>query len=337
MTSLLETWERLIVDGDTGAEFVRLRLPELKSCVVYAARSLEADLEAVILEVDTESIPANAEYPDARGLTVRVVALAPGRSGRTRIILSLTNDQYRDVFHTLAEDVVSKLLEARDETEAVRLFVARLSRWQTFLRRHGNHGLSQEERRGLIGELFLLRNHLLTRWDQESAISSWKGCRGANHDFQFLLGSIEVKTTSSNTPHSFHVANIRQLDSPGQGQLFVFFVLVEENEAGNVSLPEVIDSLRIKLEGVALEAFEDNLVEAGYLENQKQNYSSPRYSIRRERFFRVDEDFPRLLEESLPSGVEEVRYQVAIAACTPFEVFPPDVVCSILGWPGESE
>lgn len=336
MTSLLETWERLTVDGEARAGFVRLRLSELRTCAAYAARSVEADLEAVILEVDTESIPANAEYPDARGLTVRVEALVPGRSGRTRIILSLTDDRYRDVFHSLAEDVVSRLLEAGDEPEAVRLFVARLSRWQTFLRRHGNQGLTQEERRGLLGELILLRNLLLAQWDQEHAIASWKGCRGANHDFQFRLGSIEVKTTSSNTPHSFHVANIRQLDSPGQGQLFVFFVLVEETEAGDASLPDVIDSLRGMLDGVALDAFEDSLVQAGYLENQKQNYSSPRYSLRHERFFRVDETFPRLLEGSLPSGVEEVRYQVAVAACTPFEVFPSDVLDTMLGTPGEA-
>jgi hypothetical protein len=34
--------------------------------------------------------------------------------------------------------------------------------------------------------------------------------------------------------------------------------------------------------------------------------------------FLVNEGFPRLTADSLPTGVEEVRYQIAVAACSPF-------------------
>lgn len=326
MSSLFQTWDRLGVHGESGDGFIRLRLPEVHAAATYAAKSIAEELEAIIVEVGTQAIPAKADYPDARGFSLRADMLKPGRSGRTRLLLTLTDGRFRDVFHSLAEDVVSKLMEVDDEAEAVRLLITRLSRWQSFLRRHGTTGLSPEARRGLLGELVLLRDYVVPHTDEDTAVASWKGCRGANHDFQFRTASIEVKTTSSNTPHAFHVANIKQLDSPGQGQLFVFFVLLEESEGGDVSLPDVVDSLRDRFDGAAHDAFEDCLVEAGYLEAQRDLYDSPRYTIRRHRFFSVEEGFPRLREGHLPGGVEEVRYQVALAACESFEVFESDVL-----------
>lgn len=326
-----------MVHGEARSGFVRLRLPEVTACAVYAARSVADDLEAVVLEVKTEAIPGKAAYPEARGLNIDASPMSPGRSGDTRLVLALADGRYRDVFHSLADDIVTKLADVATEAEAVRLLITRLSRWQTFLRRHGHQGMSLEERRGLLGELYLLRTHILPNTDADTAIAAWKGSRRANHDFQFLRGSIEVKTTSSNTPHSFHVSNIKQLDSPGQGQLFVFFVLVEESEGGDASLPSLIDLVRNELHGAALDAFEDCLVEAGYLEAQREQYASPRYSLRRERFFRVDDGFPRLRESELPSGVEDVRYQVALAACTPFEVFESDVLETVFAQEDQGE
>ena len=337
MSSLLKTWGRLSLDGEPGASFVRLRIPEVAACATYAAKGIADDLEAILLEVKTESVPTMTDYPDARGLSTTAEQLAPGRSGRTRITLALSDARYRDVFQSLAQDVVSKLEGAKDEADAVRCFIARLERWQTFLRRHGSQELSLEHRRGLLGELILIRDHLLKRCDGNMAVSAWKGCHGANHDFQLRHGSIEVKTTSSNTPHAFHVSNIGQLDSANPHRLFIFLVLVEESEAGDLSLPEVIDSLRNELEGGAVSTLEDCLVEAGYLENQREAYASPRYSIRRVRFFSVDESFPRLREHALPTGVEEVQYQVAIAACAAFETSASVVLDTVVGATGAAQ
>ena len=331
MSELQRTWDRLSVHGETGPGFVRLRLPSIGACAAYAARRVADGLEAVLIEVPTAAIPGHPEYPRGRGFELRPEPVSPGRGGQTRLLLALSDGRYRDVFHTLADDVVARLAEIEGEEEAVKLFISRVARWQSFLRRHGQGGLSLDQRRGLLGELILLRNHIIEKTDPDTAIASWKGCRGANHDFQFLRGSIEVKTTSSNTPHAFHVSNVKQLDQPGQGALFVFFVLVEEAEAGDASLPEVVDSIRELLDGTSLDHFEDSCLEAGYLESQRELYESPRYSLRREQFFEVGEAFPRLREEQLPSGVEGVKYEVAIAACTPFSVFPSDVFERTLG------
>jgi len=333
---LFDTWDRLAINGESGDGFVRLRLLEVRAAATYAAKSVAQGLEAILMEVKTQALSAHNDYPEAHGFSVHADMLAPGRHGRTRLMVTLTDGRYRDIFHTLAEDVVTKLAEVNSEDEAVRVFITRLSRWQSFMRKHGAEGLSLESRRGLIGELFFLRNHLLGRCSHDVAIASWKGCKGANHDFQFSLGSIEVKSTSSNTPHAFHVSNINQLDSPGQGRLFIFLILVEESESGDTSLPDMVDSLRAEFEGSALDAFEEALIDSGYTERHRDNYSSPRYTIRREHFYHVDKTFPRLRESLLPPGVEEVRYKVAISACTEFEVMPSETLDTVVGPRGET-
>lgn len=334
MTELLALWSRLATHGESGDGFVRLRLSSVKAGAAYAAKSVADGLEAILLEVNTQSIFPLSNYPEAHGFSFQADMLEPGRHGRTRLMVMLTDARYRDIFRTLAEDVFTKLEEADTEQESARIFVMRLSRWQSFMRKHSVTGLSLEARRGLLGELMLLRDHLLRNCDHHSAIVSWKGCSGANHDFQFASCSIEVKTTSSNTPHSFNVSNIRQLDSPGQGQLFLYFLLIEESEAGDASLPEVVDSIRNVLDEPSLVSFDEGLVNADYLESQRELYSSPRYSIRHERFFLVSESFPRLREDSLPVGVEDVRYQVAVAACTDFEKSSADVLYMVLNRQG---
>jgi hypothetical protein len=73
-------------------------------------------------------------------------------------------------------------------------------------------------------------------------------------------------------------------------------------------------------------SFEDGLLEAGYVDAHRDLYAAPKYSIKSRRFFRVAEGFPMLTPESLPSGVEDVRYTVAVAACAPYEVVGQEVL-----------
>ena len=319
MTELIDAWEKL--HGATNADqgYIRLRLASIAACPTYAARRIGNDLEALLLEVSTPSLAGISEYPQSVGFEVSGEPLEPGRFGRTRLLLTLTHARFRDVFRSLCEDITRSLSSASSEPEAVRTFVSRLARWQAFLRRHEPEGLSREQRRGLFGELTFLQSLLSQPISGAAAVGAWKGCRGANHDFQFPAGSVEVKTTSASTPHSVHINNVSQLSDQGLNALFLHVITVEENDGGAISLPELVQMIRTELDGKAVEEFEESLVESGFLDIHQDAYASPRYSIRSKRFFQVSDGFPRLLPAALPSGVEDVKYAIAIAACKPFE------------------
>ena len=325
MTGLGEAWGRLKTTGLGVGDYVRLRLPAVSACPTYAARRLSDGSVALILEIDKRVLSGLPHLPAGKGFELSMSALSPGRSGRTRLIFALSDAEFLDVFSSLADDIVRTLVEATDETDAVAQLVDRLRTWQEFLRRFGSQGMSREACRGLYGELVFLRDHLLKVLPGTEAVMAWTGPRRAPHDFQTPYGSVEVKTTAAATPHSFRVANVRQLDDRGVSALYICVVRVDESEGGEETLPEAIDRLRSAL-GASAKQLDEPLINAGYIEAQRSLYESPRYSIRSPRFFHVGEGFPRLTEPRIPNGVESVSFSVALAACADYACSDSEVL-----------
>ena len=58
-------------------------------------------------------------------------------------------------------------------------------------------GLSEEEIRGLIGELLFIKNFSNKKADFKNNILKWKGCENGLHDFETIKSKIEIKTFSS--------------------------------------------------------------------------------------------------------------------------------------------
>jgi len=328
MTGLAEAWDQLEMTGREAADYVRLRLLTVSACSTYAARRLSDGAVALILEIDKKALSRLPDLPASRGFELSISPLSPGRSGRTRLILTLSDPEFLDVFSSLADDVVRTLSGATDEKHAVTRLIDRLRTWQEFLRRFGSQGMSREARLGFYGELVFLRDCLLKVLPGRDAVMAWRGPRRMQHDFQTLHGSVEVKTTAATSPHSFRVANIRQLDDRGISVLYVCVVTVDESESGDETLPEAIDRLRSAL-GASAEQVDGVLIEAGYIEAQRALYESPRYSIRSLRFFRVADGFPRLLESEIPNGVEAVSFSVALAACADFASSEREVLSTL--------
>ena len=224
------------------------------------------------------------------------------------------------MFLALCEDVVEGMLDAHTETGAVERMVERLKRWQAFLGRHGPEGLTPAAQRGLFGELWFLRKHLLGVRSHDEAISAWSGPAAASQDFNLPGGVVEVKTTCAVTPHQIAISNVRQLDAGEAPRLILYLLVVDENEAHGTSLPAMVNAIRDNIDGESRDRFDNALQMAGYLDVQRHLYIRPRFQIVRERFFDVQEGFPRLLASDLPTGVEQVRYAVALAACEEFTV-----------------
>lgn len=317
MTGLAEAWDRLNTTSGEPGNYVRLRLPAVSACPTYAARRLSDDAVALVLEIDKRVLAGLSNLPESKGLEFSITPLSRGRSGKARLILALSDPEFLDVFSSLADDLVRTLRQAASETEAVELLVDRLQTWQDFLRRFGSRGMSREARRGLYGEMVFLRDYVLQVLPGMEAVMAWTGPRRTPHDFQTPYGSVEVKTTAAASPHSFRVANVRQLDDHGVPALHLCVVTVDESEGGDETLPEAIDGLRSAL-GVSAKDLDKRLMRIGYIEAQRALYRSPRYSIRSLRFFRIGDGFPRLLESEIPNGVEGVSFSVALAACADF-------------------
>ena len=59
------------------------------------------------------------------------------------------------------------------------------------------------------------------------------------------------------------------------------------------------------------------LAEAGYTDAEE--YERTWFHVTNVRYYRVQDDFPRLTRTVVPPGVGDATYTVALNACTPFE------------------
>ena len=241
--------------------------------------------------------------------------------------------RFADVFTALTEDLVRRVTDAGDSATQARAFLGQLARWQKFLSA-SFEGLSEEAQRGLWGELYFLREHLLPKIGV-AMVHSWKGGERAHQDFQFESSAVEVKTTLAKQPQVVRITSERQLDDSAWDVLFLNVIALDVREGGGETLPDMIVSLRSKLasDATALEQFEDELLANGYHDAHAARYADRGYTVRTVGFFRVGPKFPHLVEADMPAGVGDANYALSVAACEPFRVQPDVVEAAVAATP----
>ena len=331
MSELSKAWSKLEAVISEGTGFVRLRLSKPSQPAVYAGRRRSDGFEAVLLEVETTALPSGLDLPKAHGLEIRGVPTVSGHGGRTCFHVVVSDERYRGIFATLALDVVANVLTAQDDKTAVNRFVARIEQWQSFLRKFGPEGLSDKAQLGLFGELWLLEQLLDEGLSDTIMVNRWRGPDKDAHDFQLPAAAVEVKTTKTGTPMVIPISGVKQLDDRGLSRLFLYFLQVEESASAELSLPELVRRLRNRLNDACRNQLDARLFQVGYVDQQFDEGTLQRYTVRRQRWFQVTTGFPRLLEPDLPAGVVDVRFSVALAHCAPHERKREDVMSVLSG------
>lgn len=248
--------------------------------------------------------------------------------------LTLVEASYTDVFDALVSDVSASIAASADVAAALDALEGRLEHWQELLAAIGPEGLDARARRGLFGELTVMRHLLLDTLGAHRTVEAWTGPLAANQDFQTDRCAVEVKTTMAKQPTGFTVANERELDPTGTGRLMVVHLSLDERRGGTgQTLADAVDDL---LEALAPAAaaralLADRLVRMGYLAAHRSVYDEPRYSVRDRAIFDVGPGFPRIVEGDLRPGVGDVQYTVGLAACRPHFVEDAELRAALTG------
>lgn len=310
-------WKELEASAGTDASrwwLIRCRPSPGRS--LFAAREAGTGRRALLLPLDGAPQPTRRQWPEFSALAPVCVAV----DGVPHIGATLTEPRFADVFDALAVDLARRVEEAPSASAAVIVLLGQLRRWQRFLA-SGRDGLDPAMQRGLWGELHFLRTHLLPLLGG-AAVEGWKGPEGAHQDFQFATAWVEVKTTLAKQPQSVRIASERQLDDTRAPALFLHVLALEAHEGGAATLPAAVAELRAALAAwpAPRETFEDRLLAAGYLDRDAPRYATPGYAMRQTQSFRVQGDFPRLVEAALPPGIGEASYSLSLAACAAHRV-----------------
>ena len=100
-------------------------------------------------------------FPDLKYFSIVKERLPDDSPEYGAIKIILLDDDYKEIFSILSEDIINSVRNAKNKRQAIDFFYSRLSRWINFLESFGNRGLSKESARGLFGELWFLHTYLI--------------------------------------------------------------------------------------------------------------------------------------------------------------------------------
>jgi hypothetical protein len=283
-------YERRVFASSTHELYVTLAKPStLPGIALVVGRS------AILRPLDVET----------RGFRVRVQAVPA--TGKVRIAVEQVSTAFSELFHFLRRDIVTTVLKAGSDLEAVNAMRARLAHWQRFAQ-HAPDGLSVSEQIGLYGELVLLDDLMSHGVDPHIALEGWQGPDGAAHDFRTGTLAIEVKSTTDITGTKVSIANERQLDNSGLSRLILMVVSFDRRSSAGRTLPQFVEYLIARMPTAEFDLFSDRLLAAGYLHAASAPYGTHGFQSRGTRFFEVREGFPRVVPGSLLPGISNVSY-----------------------------
>lgn len=328
-----DIWKLLEEDTGTVSSgyLTRRILPEVRYDV-YLAIEKPTSTRLLMMRVRQSAVERGTVFPKSSSFEVRRVALLNDDKAYLTLQLVLTNPRYSDIFTTLVQDIVSHIASLADERNAVAGFITRLRRWQAFLEKHNLEGLSAAAQQGLYGELWFLRQIVIPQLGSRQGVQCWTGPRGTQQDFQFEHCAVEVKTTVAKQHQKLAIASERQLDNTGTGRLILLHLSLDVRQGRGESLPDIVASVRSLVENdpLAKEELETLLFEVGYLDIHAPRYEQIGYTEREVNYFKVEEDFPRIVETDLRNGVGDVRYTISVAECRRFSS-PEFEVISLIG------
>lgn len=274
----------------------------------------------LVLQHGVKSSPTR-KLPTLKGIEV---SISDGNGQDSQmLVFRLLDSRHRDIFHQLCVDIVAAGGAAGTEPEAVELAIARTWRWHHLLRGGTGERLSEDEQKGLIGELLILERHLLPHLSPINSLTAWRGPLGAPKDFEVGRISIEAKARrGAATPH-ITITSEHQLDGEGCDLLFLYVVDLSHASEGATRAFTVSDVAhrvrdRMSLDPTVTDQYESLLAATGF--RWEDDYSDFKWLEGHSHIYGVTGDFPRVTAREIVPGVSNVRYLVSLVECERFIV-----------------
>lgn len=307
-------------DLEDAWEQIRRRLPQaegrsfLQKTLNIGPVSLSAvirvtdEMPGLLLQVPEASWAAKWPTRHYSGVRFDPMVKIEGGYG---LPLMLVDSKSRDIFAQLAADIVS--VAASEETVSAQLaaILGRLALWRRFLQ-HRTGKMSDEEVRGLIGELSILESMLVAK-GVDSCLDAWKGPLGELHDFRLPNCRIEVKTWSNASLPRIFISDPSQIVTDETCPVWIAAVQLSKNEATGRPLSEWAEALAGLMDAAQKELYYSLLADYGYLAAHGELYAD-RFSVAGIVFYAITVSFPRIDPRAIPPAICSVKYAIELNA-----------------------
>lgn len=325
-----EIWEDLENDKSVTTGLLLRRFSASVLPDVYVALRQPEKLRCIALRLQSESTINYSSYSDLKDIHLELIPDEKDNS-RHYLLILLSNQQHKDVFSTLCEDLINGISNITGDDKIVRELLNRLEKWKSLFDKAALQGLSPEEQLGLFGELYFLRKWINQTSDLQKCIQAWIGPERSLRDFQLNDWAIEVKTTHGNNHQKVHISSERQLDTTNLTTLLLYHLSLETQQQGGESLNELVNSIIELLNSqIAVQSqFRTKLLQGGYFIHHSTLYDNAGYYIRQESFYEVRDRFPRIEEGDVRSGVGEVKYSIVLSNYSEYIIEESSVIALI--------
>lgn len=241
------------------------------------------------------------------------------KDGKWATQISSVERKNQDIFARLCVDLVESSYTAISEQEGISKVTARFLAWQRlFATMHET--LPKSVLKGLVGEISFARLLMEKGISKDDVINAWMGPNGADRDFTLADKWYEVKAIATGKD-KVTISSLNQLEISEKGYLVICYVdeaSSTDNDA--ISISQLINNMRTELIDApeASRLFEEKLVNLGYID--RSAYDGLYFSLNGMEYFEVDDKFPRLVTENVPTEIVGVRYDLSLVGITPWKV-----------------
>lgn len=326
-----QIWDELANDKSLVSGLLFRRYSGAVKPNVYVALQHPEKFLCVYVAINKTTEVNISNFSNLKEIQVDLFA-SPNEVNKNILIFKLLNFEHKDIFAVLCEDLIASISEENNEKRIIREVLNRFEKWKSLFNKIGLQGLKPEEQRGLFGELYFLRKLLRITNNLLPIVNTWTGSEKQIRDFQSGSWAVEVKTTHGNNHQKVQISSERQLDTTNLENLFLFHISLEQQQNSGETLNDIVDSVIEILRGeiIALNKFKSKLYEVGYFDFQRNLYETIGYHIRKDEFYKVEKDFPRIEENDLRIGVGDIKYSIILSQCAPFSIGESEVFDTII-------
>lgn len=309
---------------------VRRRVLPTGRCNLYIGTEKPSGRRVLMLCLSERAVRQSDPLPKTKGIEAHINRLPDDPPHHTCIIITLNDPTSRDIFTILASDIAAHVSQTVDDRHAMEQLLSRLIRWQKFLERFGPEGLSENAQRGLFGELWFIHHYLLNILGPER-IAAWVGPEKAAQDFQLSGLAVEVKTSTAKEHQKLHISGEKQLETSADLDIILYHLSLHAAKQTGASLVELIANIRSRLSEnpLTLVGFNERLHQSGYLDIHEHRYAENGYVVRKQHFFKVTDNFPRITGAELRSGVGDIEYTISVAECKHYEITEEEFISTM--------
>lgn len=327
MLDLKLEFEQMIkeISDQSQQEVYKMRVLTAEDPILFAGvdstnmtRQLYIDLGFEPWEEDQLKI-----LPKWRGLSIQLeyyekIALL---KGHYFLVLRQEAAHGSEIFEVVLQNVVDHLLLREQNDSMFSEIYKVLDRWRVFFQKGGYRKLTEEQQRGLFGELWYIQDWL-NRFPHSPPliIEQWEGPTSGRIDFKNSKHGVEIKTATNKLSKTIKISNENQLRlTNAVSSIYLYVCFIEPSRTHGISLHSLVTEVRKKVARRSdrmLLKFNDLLEELRFKED---DYKDEYFFVDKIEVYEAETNFPRILKENLPKGISHVSYSIDLTHCTDFQ------------------